>query len=492
MKYTSLDGMSLAELVKKKVVSPEELINEAFTQIEKVNPSLNSVVRTRRERALEEIKELDYSKPFAGVPIVLKDLSQGIAGEKLSCGAKLMENYVAEHDSHFTRILREAGFIIIGQTNTPEYGFKNITDCKIFGETKNPWNTNYSSGGSSGGSAASVASGIVPIAGASDGGGSIRIPASFTSLVGLKPTRGRTPVGPGVGRKWQGAAVDFVLSKSVRDSASMLDILQIIQPEAAFQVPLFEGGYLNEILKPQNKLKIAYTTKSPVGTQVSDSAIEAVMNMVGWLEREGHYVEEHDVNIDGIALMENYYTMNSGETTAMFHEMEKSLGRPVNIEDVELMTWVIHVAGKEITAAEYSNSLAEWDKAAAEMARFHHRFDLYLTPSTAFTAPKNGSLIQNPEMLEQMRNVEELTKSEQQKLVYDMFIDSLTYTPFTQLSNLTGQPSISVPTYLSMEGLPLGVQFTAPKGREDILLKLANQIEHSSLWIGMKGNPILS
>lgn len=491
MNYTSLDGIALAELIKKKEVSPIELLEEAFKQIEKVNPVLNSVVRTRRERAIEEIKSIDYTKPFAGVPIVLKDLSQAIAGEKNTCGAKLLENNIAEHDSHLTHLLREAGFIIIGQTNTPEYGFKNITDCKLYGETNNPWNPNHSAGGSSGGSAASVAGGIVPIAGASDGGGSIRIPASFNSLVGLKPTRGRTPVGPGVGRKWQGAAVDFVLSKSVRDSASMLDILQIIQPEAAFQVPLFEGSYLKALKSPQKKLRIAYSTISPVGTNVSEDAKKAVMNMVHWLEGEGHFVEEHTVGIDGKFLMENYYIMNSGETTAMFMGMEKSLGRPINIEDVELMTWVIHVTGKQITAAEYSNSLAEWDIASAKMVQFHNQFDLYLTPATADTAPIHGQFIQCDELLEKMRNVEELSKNEQIQLVYEMFEDSLTCTPFTQLANLTGQPSISVPTHLSLEGLPLGVQITAPKGREDMLLNLAYLIEQSSYWVGMKGNPFI-
>lgn len=493
MKYTEYDGIGLAELIKRKEVSPEELIASSFQQLDNVNMMTNGVVRTRKEKALEEAKHLNLQKPFAGVPIVLKDLSQGIKGELATCGARLLKDYTATKDSHFTSKLREAGFSIIGQTNTPEFGFKNITDPVLFGETKNPWNTHYSAGGSSGGAAASVASGIVPIAGASDGGGSIRIPASFTSLFGLKPTRGRTPVGPGVGRQWQGAAIDFVLSRSVRDSAALLDVLQVIQPEAAFQVPLYEGSYLEMVQKPsKRKFKIAFSTDSPVGTPVSEEAKLAVHRVVRWLEEQGHIVEEKGNQVDGVSLIESYYIMNGGETAAMFMNMEKNLGRPITKKDVELMTWVIYTVGKSITAAEYSNSLAKWDIAATQMARLHDEYDFYLTPTTAFPAPKNGELVQGPEDVERLMNVENLSSKEQQKLVYDMFEKSLTFTPFTQLANLTGQPSMSVPVHLTKEKLPLGVQFTAPKGKEDWLFMMGSQLEQSDLWIGMKENPMLN
>ena len=241
--YLTHDGVSLANLIKKKEVSPKELVEAAYEQMEAVNPHLNAVVRTRKEKVMEEIDQLHIEEqPFAGVPIVLKDISQAIKGEPLTSGSKLFTDNISKRDSNFVHRLRKAGFLFLGHTNTPEFGLKNITEPEIYGPTRNPWNTNYSAGGSSGGSAASVASGIVPIAGASDGGGSIRIPASFTGLFGLKPTRGRTPVGPGVGRQWQGASIDFVLSRSVRDSAALLDVLQTIQPEAAFHIPLFEGS----------------------------------------------------------------------------------------------------------------------------------------------------------------------------------------------------------------------------------------------------------
>src|SRR5699024_60966 len=239
-------------------------------------------------------------------------------------GSKLLQSFVAEKDSHLVGRMREAGFLFAGHTNTPEFALKNITEPKSDGPARNPWNTDSSPGGSSGGAAAAIASGIVPMAGASDGGGSIRIPASFTGLFGLKPTRGRTPVGPGAGRQWQGASIDFALSRTVRDSAAMLDIQQVVQPEAAFQTPLFPGSYQSEMRKPfARPLKIAFTTESPVGTPVSADARIAVEKTVKWLEEQGHIVEEKDNGVDGKQLMRNYYLMNSGEVATVMKQLEQ-------------------------------------------------------------------------------------------------------------------------------------------------------------------------
>jgi amidase len=489
--YSALDGIDLANLIKKKEVSPKELVDTAFERLEEVNPTLNAVIRTRKERVMEEIKQLRIDEQaFAGVPIVLKDISQAVEGERLTSGSKLFIENVSRRDSNFVARLRQAGFLFIGHTNTPEFGLKNITEPEVHGATRNPWNPEYSPGGSSGGSAASIASGIVPIAGASDGGGSIRIPASFTGLFGLKPTRGRTPVGPGVGRQWQGASIDFALTRSVRDSAALLDVLQTIQPEAAFQTPLFEEGYLNEIYKqPKRKFRIAYTTVSPVGTPVSEEAKLAVYKTAKWFEEQGHFVEEKANHVDGLRLMENYYIMNCGEMAGMVNSIEKSLGRAITVHDMEIVAWVLTVTGKNVTAAEFTQSIAEWDVAAAQMAEFHQTYDLYITPATASAAPKISELTHTEKEIAELLKVGELTKSEQQKLVYDMFEASLTYTPFTQLANLTGQPAISVPVHLTAKGLPLGVQVMAPKGKEDWLLQVANQMENSDIWVGMKGNP---
>ena len=457
--YIQYDAVGLSRLIKDKEVSAKEVVEAAIARLKEVNPDLNAVIHERTEKVLKELDEQEsYNLPFFGVPIVLKDLSQNMEGEPTTSGSRLLTKQIANCDDNFVKKIREAGFSVLGRTNTPEFGLKNITEPEIYGPSRNPWNTDYSPGGSSGGSAAAVASGIVPVAGASDGGGSIRIPASFTGLVGLKTTRGRTPVGPGFGRAWQGAAVHFVLTRTVRDSAALLDLMQVLQPEAAFQTPLFEKGYLNVLHEHLKKpLRIAYTTKSPVGTPVSDDARVAVEKVVRWLEQEGHIVEEKAAPVDGVALMEAYYLMNSGEMNLTVLQLEKALGRKLTADDMEIETWLLHFAGQAVTAAEYSNSLPYWDWAAEQMAYFHNEYDFYITPTTAYSAPKVGELTHSREKQMQLREaIAEANKEEQQQIIYDMFLPSLTYTPFTQLANLTGQPGISVPVHVTADGLPLG------------------------------------
>src|SRR5690625_1023197 len=488
--YISLDGVDIVNLIQKKEVTKKEILDFSYEQLNKVNPALNANTNIRRETVYEEIKNNSANGKFDGLPLFLKDISQSLKGELLTNGSRLFKNNIAQHTSNFVQKLLSEGCIAMGHTTSPEFALKNVTEPKIHGATRNPWNHDHAPGGSSGGAAALVASGVVPITGASDGGGSIRIPASFTGLFGLKPTRGRTPVGPGVGRQWQGASIDFALSRSVRDSAAMLDILQTVQPEAAFQTPLYPGSYKEAMQQPFPKqLKIAYSTKSPVGTPVSEDAKAAVSKTVKWLEKQGHIVEEVDNGVDGIQLMKDYYLMNSGEISMVVAQLEKAIGREVTAEDVEIETWVLNQAGKSVSAAEFSASLASWDTAAAQMAKLHETYDFYVTPASAFTAPEVGELTFHKSMQEQLRaQINEIDKQEQQALIYDLFLPSLTYTPFTQLANLTGQPGISVPVQLSEQGLPLGVQVMASKGEEHRLLQLAHQLEQSDIWIGMRGN----
>lgn len=494
--YVQYDAVGLAELLRKREVSATELAEAALARMDEVNPSLNAVVRDRRAAALQEAASAplpNADHPFAGVPYLLKDISQALAGEPLTSGSALLRNNIASRDSNYVARIRTGGFIPLGHTNTPEFGLKNITEPTLHGPARNPWNPQYSPGGSSGGASAAIASGIVPAAGASDGGGSIRIPASFTGLFGLKPTRGRTPVGPGVGRQWQGASIDFALSRTVRDSAALLDLLQVLQPEAAFQTPLYPGVYAQDMLAPRSRpLRIAFTTASPVGSPVSEDAVQAVLKTVNWLEQQGHHVEEKLSPVNGVRLMENYYTMNAGEVSAMFISLERMLGRPIRPDEVDIITWVFAEAGKNVSAAEFVHSLNEWDVAAAQMAELSARYDLYVTPATAFPAPRVGELTHTPETAAPWMNVSELSANEQRQMLYDIFERSLTFTPFTQLANLTGQPATSLPLHLTEDGLPLGVQMIAAKGREDLLLQVAAQLEQSDLWIGINGNPMLN
>ena len=490
--YLSLDATALAELVKKGEASPRELVELSFRRLDEVEPKLHAFTAERHEQALLEA-ENGGNGIFGGVPVALKNISQALAGERLSAGSKLLADSRPERDSHFVARLKVAGFIPIGHTNTPEFGLKNISEPELFGPTHNPWNTDHSPGGSSGGAAAAVASGIVPVAGASDGGGSIRIPASFTGLFGLKPTRGRTPVGPGAGRQWQGASIDFALSRTVRDSAALLDELQVVQPEAAFQTPLFPGKYTEQLDRGFDKpLSIAFSVESPVGTLVSEEAKQAVLKTVRWLEGQGHRVEEKTPDIDGVQLMREYYLMNSGEMALLKKNLEQSLGRRLTEDDMEIESWLLATAGRRVSAADYSASLAAWDAAAAKMAALHERFDFYITPATAHAAPEIGELSHSPESRTRLLQALDMARdaTDQQELIYAMFLPSLSYTPFTQLANLTGQPAMSLPLHVTEANLPLGVQVMAQKGEEHRLLQLAKQIEQSDLWIGQQGNPL--
>jgi len=487
MEYAAMDAVALATLLKRREITSVELIERAFERLEQVNPSINAATYTRKEKALKEAKKKQKSA-FHGIPIVLKDASQTIAREPNTNGARLLTNHIATFTSNFVKKLYKAGFISIGSSTTPEFCIKNTTESKQYGPTRNPWNLAHSPGGSSGGSAALVAAGVVPVAGASDGGGSIRIPASFTGLVGLKPTRGRTPVGPGSGRSWHGAAIDFVLAKTVRDVARCLDELQVFQPEAAFHIPLYAHSYeatIQHVLKVP--FRVAFSIESPVGTQVSQAAKEAVIKTVKWLEQVGFIPEEVPYPVDGIQLMREYYRMNCGEIAALLQRLEKQLGRKITKDDVEIETWLLYQVGKSISAIDFTNSIAFWDYVTEKMVRFHERYYFFLTPTTAFPAPVIGQF--TPCKEEEEFFSEQIKRREgeaQLDFIYDLFLPSLTYTPFTVLANLTGQPAISIPVHKTKEGLPLGVQIMAPKGEEHRLLQLAAMLEQSSIWAGLK------
>lgn len=477
----SEDALYYATAIREKRLSAKELVLQAIMKIETHNKQVNAVIHPRFEAALKEAESRDFTgKPFGGVPILLKDMGQTLKGEPATSGSVLLKNVRSHQTSHYTQALQDAGFIIIGQTNIPEFGFKNITEPELYGPSRNPWNTAYSPGGSSGGAAAAVATGMVPIAGASDGGGSIRIPASFTGLVGLKPTRGRMPVGPGSGRNWQGASIDFALTKSIRDTSALLQSMQTVQLAAAFQTPLLPNNFMEN---SKRQFRIAYSLKSPIDSPVSDEAKKAVLKIVAWLDKNGHDVSEKDPNYDGIALMKSYYTMNCGETTAMLEGIENQLGRGLTIDDMELVTWVLYQAGKNISAADYSRTLKAWDATAETMAHFHDDYDLLLTPTTADLAPLVAQEWQSQELQAKMATIQDYSASEQAQIVWDMFDESLPITPFGMQANLTGAPSLSLPVHLTASGLPLGVQLTAPKGREDWLLVLGEAIEAAGLFI---------
>ncbi|TGK28972.1 amidase [Leptospira gomenensis] len=486
--YTYYDAIGLAELVRKKSVHPSELVESAIERIESINPGLNAVISRFYDEARKTAKSKLPEGPFRGVPTLVKDLIHAIEGAPLTSGSKAFRNYISPQDSEFVKRLRNAGTIFLGQTNTPEFALMGITEPKFHGPTRNPWNLERTPGGSSGGAAAAVASGMVPVATGSDGGGSIRIPAAYCGLYGLKPTRGRTPVGPYVGRYWQGASVDHVLTRTVRDSAAFLDALSGIESGGAFSFDA-KTGYLSEIKKPPGKLRIAFSTQSPIGTPVHPDCIESVLHTAKLLHSLGHKVEEKEAPVDGKAIGRAFITMYFGEVAAQIKNLEAILGRKARMGDVESVSWILGLLGRTVSAGEFVLNLQEWDKAAIAMETFHETYDVYLTPTTAMPPAKIGELEPKVGETIAMQIVGRLGLGRMllaSGLVDQLVEQSLSRTPFTQLANLTGQPSVSIPIGQTADQLPLGLQFTAAKRREDILFRLSAQLEKAAPWSNHK------
>lgn len=469
------------EQLKQKQISHQELITDWTKRIEQ-HQELNAFVSLDPEQTLAQIEQTKncLALPYAGLPIPLKILGHSKKGWSNTAASRLLVDNRAVETSAFVKRLERIGFVPFGQTNAPEFGFKNVTDSTLYGDTKNPWNLAYSAGGSSGGAAAAVAGNLVPIASASDGGGSIRIPASFTGLIGLKPTRGTMPMGPTELRGWQGASIGFALTRSMRDTKQLFYLLRDPNQPSPYQAPTIEWSHHDASKK--TPLSIAVCVDSPLGHHVSEEAKQAVKKTVAQLEALGHHVTKVHYPIDGLRLIKAYYRMNGADTAAMFHTMEAQFGRKFTIEDMELMTWGMYQSGKKMTAADYVLSLEVWDQAFLAMETLFTTYDLFLSPSATTTAPRLDQDLQSPIIREQLREIEHVSFSESETIVFDMFAKSLAITPYTQLANLSGQPAISLPVHRAENGLPVGVQFMASRGREDLLFQVGEALEAVQLF----------
>ena len=490
--YENYDALGLAELVKKKKVKPRELTEAAIDKVERYNPSLNAVIFKMFSEARNVTEQNLPEGPFTGVPFLLKDLLSRYAGVPFTKGSKACKNYIPSHDSEMVKRYRKAGVVFLGKTNTPEFGLMGVTEPELFGPTRNPWNLKHTPGGSSGGSGAAVGSGMVPMASAGDGGGSIRIPASCCGVFGLKPSRGRVPMGPDVGESWQGAAVGHVISRSVRDSAAMLDAVSGPDYGDPYSIAPPLRPYLEEVEKEPEQLKIAFSKRSPLGKELHPECVNAVEKAANLLQSLGHKVEEREPSIDGKAVAKCYFMLYYGEVAAEVADLKNILGREPVASDVETMTWILNLVGQVYNAGDFVAAMNEWNTFARQMGEFHKSYDLYLTPTLASLPVKVGELKPNfveermMKLISKLNMAKALVKS---GMVDKMAIESLAKTPFTQLANLTGQPAMSVPMHWSSEGLPCGVQFIAPFGDESTLFRLAGQIERSQPWFNQR--PIL-
>jgi amidase len=451
-----LDATAQAELVRRGGVSPAELVDAAIARIEALNPELNAVIHPRFEQAREEARGELADGPFRGVPILVKDLVAHTAGDPFHCGMALLKElgWTEADDAPSAARIRAAGFVIVGRTNTPELGMTCTTEPAAYGPTRNPWDVTRSPGGSSGGSAAAVASRMVPIAHATDGGGSIRIPSSACGLFGLKPSRGRA-ASSRVG-DMAGFSVEGVVARSVRDASAMLDVLSETPVERA---PVTE------------RLRIGVMMTTPAGVLPvhpdSVSAVEEAASLTGTL---GHTVEAvHPPALDELEHVIRYGAITGVDVLAQLGRWSARTGRPIGPGDVEPHTWMLAEMGRAVTESQMRESL-EWLAGYTERVTgwWGTGFDLLLTPTLAEPPPKLGELVS--------------TREEPFKGAWR----AGAVVPFTPPFNTTGQPAMSVPLWWNGDGLPIGVQFVAAPGREDVLLALAAQLEEARPWADRK------
>lgn len=474
------DATYYVSQLRSHKTTPEQLLLSAKKKIDQINPSYNAIVADNIDIAMTDIDKTKQGY-FAGLPFPLKMLGQVHAGLGATACSRLFKDNFSDTDDNYVTTLLTAGLTPFGQTNSPEFGFKNITDSALYGDTRNVWNPAYYSGGSSGGAASAVAAGIFPMAGASDGGGSIRIPASFSGLIGLKVTRGLMPQGPDNYRGWQGASTSGALTVSIRDTAHFLAEMQLMQEADPYQSQLLDKQSLHHLTEIDRPLTIAFSYDSPIsGIKISDTAKAALRKTVDFLKAQGHQLTEVGFPLDARALIQSYYQMNAAETFAMLNPWEKQQGKKITTEDVEPLTFALLEAGRQVDAANYIQGLNLWDNACAIFDKkiFKH-FDLFLTPTTAKTAPKIGEILIDETISAQLKTCEQYDLKQQLKLIESAFELSLAYTPYSFISNLTGQPALSLPVYLdNATNLPQGIQVWGPKHSEILMLRLALQFEN--------------
>jgi amidase len=459
-----LDATAQAELVRRKEVSAVELVEAAIARIERLNPSLNAVIAPMYEQARTAAAGSLPGGPFTGVPFLLKDLQAAYAGVALTSGSSFLRDFVPAHDSELVVRLKRAGLVIVGKTNTPEFGILPTTEPRLFGPSRNPWDTNRTTGGSSGGSAAAVAAGMVPMAHANDGGGSIRIPASCCGLFGLKPTRARNPLGPNFGDVFSGLVAEHAVTRSVRDSAALLDATSGPDLGDPYWAPPPARPFLQEVGADPGRLRIAFTAAAPTGVPVHADCVSAVREAAALCAELGHEVEEATPVIDGEMLRQAFMTMWAAGNAAILDGAALALRRVLAPEHFEPLTWALAEMGRRRNGADYLLALNWLQRVARDVARFFTSYDVWLTPTLGEPPVPLGTFDAAPDnpMQGMMR--------------------AATFVPFTPICNATGQPAMSVPLFWNAEGLPVGAHFVGRFGDEATLFRLAAQLETARPW----------
>jgi amidase len=460
--YGSHDGVGLAALVRKREVSAGELLDEAIARTARIDPQINAVVVKHYDFAKRQIDKGLPDGPFTGVPFLLKDL-EILEGTRTTSGASVYKDSVADHSSTLAQRFLDAGVTIFGKSSTPEFGMLPTTESRLFGPTRNPWNLAHSSGGSSGGAAAAVAARIVPVAHASDGGGSIRIPASASGVFGLKPTRARNPLGPDRGEGWAGFSCGHVVSISVRDSAAMLDATHGPEPSSPYVAPPPERPFAEEVGRDPGRLRIAFTDKSPFGEAIDPEIAAATREVARLLAGLGHHVDERapELAADPAAVMT---TIVGASAAFNVRVAEQRFGRAMTERDFERLTLASAQNGEKTTATDYVTAQLTAFQISRGLAAFFAGCDVFLCPTLCLPPLRIGEL---NSMSQDLSHIAPLLRR---------------YMPATSMFNMSGQPAMSVPLAWNAAGLPLGMMFAARFGDEATLFRLAGQLEQARPW----------
>src|SRR3954470_10132651 len=460
--YGNYDAVGLAELVRKKDVTARELLDEAIARTTKVDPQINAVVVKHYDYAERQIERGLPDGPFSGVPFLLKDLDP-LEGTRTTFGATVLNDFVADHNGTLVQRFLDTGVAIFGKSSSPEFGLMPTTESRLFGATRNPWNLAHSSGGSSGGAGAAVAARILPVAHASDGGGSIRIPASACGVFGLKPSRARNPLGPDRGEGWGGLSCGHVLSISVRDSAAMLDAGHGPEPSSPYVAPPPERPFAQEVGRDPKKLRIAFTDKSPYGDAIDHEIAAAVRDVAKMLAGLGHRVEERAPSLpaDPAVVMSTIVATNTGLTLRM---AEQRFGREMTANDFESLTLASAHNAQKQTTVDYVSAQLDAFQILRSLATFFETCDVFLSPTLCAPPLKIGEL---NTMSDDLSHIALILRR---------------YMPGTSMFNMSGQPAMSVPLAWNAAGLPLGMMFAARLGDEATLFRLAAQLEEARPW----------
>jgi len=465
--FATLDATAQAELVRRREVTPSDLVDAAIRRIERINPKLNAIVTPLFDEA-RAAAAAPPTGPFRGVPFLVKNLQATCAGARYTAGSRLFKEFVAPIDTELVTRFRAAGLVIVGTTNTPEFGILPTTEPELHGAARNPWDPTRSTGGSSGGSAAAVAAGLVPFAHANDGGGSIRIPASCCGLFGLKPTRGRNPMGPFVGDIMNGLVVEHAVTRSVRDSAALLDATAGADLGAPYWAPPAARPFREEVGTPPGRLRIAFTTAAASGVPIHPDCVAAVRDAAALCADLGHHVDEAGPVLSGEMLMECFVSIWTTGVAWTVDTAAKLTGRAISAETVEPLTLALAEAGRQRSGADYLAAVQGLQMIARAIATFMKDWDVLLTPVVAEPPPPLGTFDAMPDN------------------PLAGFIRAGEYVPFTPIANATGQPAMSVPLSWTATGLPVGTHFVGRFGDEATLFRLAAQLEAARPWAGRR------